>query len=395
MTSGGPTVSGVRESRAPLVGWLARLANINRLSDPAKCLLVSGLSLPFMVGWVVRLNVIGNNPDTARYVSRAFLPTMLAYQWVQLLGHVAIMLGGLYLRRKGVERAPKLVHAEIQWWFACFAFSFYALGPFTSPFGVLLLVLPVAGSVMFPPRPMVYGFASLALYCAAMIGLERLGVIPYAPFLATPPFENGRVVTSWIMAIGSPAIFAAVLVLAAHSWIVAQWRRREAELEVLIGTDPLTGVANRRVFFERLDAELARSTRHGNALSILMVDVDHFKTINDQHGHQVGDVVLASIAGCLRETLRTADLVARYGGEEFSIILPETSLAEATRAAERLGERIRGERFGNPRNAIRVTVSVGVATVRPGEASDQLVYRADAALYEAKHGGRDRVTLAS
>ena len=75
------------------MGWLARLATINRLSDPAKCLLVSGLTLPFMVGWVLRLTQIRDNPDTATYVSRAFLPTMLTYQWVQLLGHVGIILG--------------------------------------------------------------------------------------------------------------------------------------------------------------------------------------------------------------------------------------------------------------------------------------------------------------
>ena len=356
---------------------------------------MSGLTLPFMVGWVVRLSAIRANPDTARYISRAFLPTMLAYQWAQLVGHVLIIACALVLRSRGRFRVRWLVHAEIQWWLASFAFSFYALGPFTSPFGVLLLVLPVAGSLIFPARPMVYGFVMLGLYSVLMIGLERAGVIPYAPFLERPPFEDGRLVNSWITSIGGPAIFAAALVLAAHSWIVAQWRLRERELEVLIGTDPLTGVANRRVFFERLDAELARSRRHGNALSLLMVDVDHFKSINDRHGHQVGDVVLADIATGLRDTLRTADVVARYGGEEFSIILPETGLEEATRAAERVRAAIAAHRFPVAAGAVQVTVSVGVACMQPEEAADQLVFRADAALLDAKRSGRDRVTLAA
>jgi diguanylate cyclase (GGDEF)-like protein len=395
MSDTGPTASGVRVTRGQRGGWLARLATVNRLSDPTKCLLVSGLTLPFMVGWVVRLSAIRANPETARYISRAFLPTMLAYQWAQLVGHVLIVACALVLRSRGRFRVRWLVHAEIQWWLACFAFSFYALGPFTSPFGVLLLVLPVAGSILFPARPMVYGFAMLGLYSVLMIGLERAGVIPYAPFLERPPFEDGRLVNSWIVSIGSPAIFAAALVLAAHSWIVAQWRLRERELEVLIGTDPLTGVANRRVFFERLDAELARSRRHGNALSLLMVDVDHFKSINDRHGHQVGDVVLADIATGLRDTLRTADVVARYGGEEFSIILPETGLEEATRAAERVRAAIAAYRFPVAAATVQVSVSVGVACMLSDEAADQLVFRADAALLDAKRSGRDRVTLAA
>jgi diguanylate cyclase (GGDEF)-like protein len=374
---------------------LAGLATFNKLSDPSKCLLVSGLTLPFLLGWVVRLGQIRDNPDTARYVSRDFLPTMLTYQWAQLLGHVAIILGALLLRRQGKVHAPLLVHAEIQWWLVCFAFSFYALGPFTSPFGVLLLVLPVAGSLMFPPRAMLYGFAALALYCAVFIGLERAGVIPYAPFMAAPPFEGGRPVNSWVLAIGAPAIFASALVLAAHLWIVAQWRRRERELELLIGTDPLTGVANRRVFFERLAAEVSRAARHGRAMSILMIDVDHFKAVNDRYGHQLGDVVLAAIAQGLRDTLRTADVVARFGGEEFAIILPDTGLDEATRAAERVRVHVREQRFGNPRDAIRATVSVGLATLMSDETGDDLVFRADAALLIAKRGGRDRITLAS
>jgi diguanylate cyclase (GGDEF)-like protein len=184
-------------------------------------------------------------------------------------------------------------------------------------------------------------------------------------------------------------------VLAAHLWIVAQWRRRERELEVLIGTDPLTGVANRRVFFERLAAEVSRAARHGRAMSILMIDVDHFKAVNDRYGHQLGDVVLAAIAQGLRDTLRTADVVARFGGEEFAIILPDTGLDEATRAAERVRVHVREQRFGNPRDAIRATVSVGLATLMSDETGDDLVFRADAALLIAKRGGRDRITLAS
>jgi diguanylate cyclase (GGDEF)-like protein len=130
-------------------------------------------------------------------------------------------------------------------------------------------------------------------------------------------------------------------------------------------------------------------------MSILMVDVDHFKQVNDRHGHQLGDVVLAAIAQGIQATLRTPDLVARFGGEEFAIILPDTALEEATRAAERVRMHIREQRFGNPRDAIQVTISVGIATLEKGETRDDLIFRADGALLEAKRSGRDRITLAS
>ncbi len=373
---------------------LQRLATLDSLSDPIKCLLVSSITLPFMVGWVARLTAIQRDPTTARYVSRAFLPTMLAYQWAQAIGHALIIVLALALHKLGKRQAPWLVHLEIQWWFACFSFSFYALGPFTSPFGVLLLVLPVAGSLIFPPRAMFYGLVMLGIYSALMIGLERLGQIPYAPFLAYPPFEDGRLVGSWVASIGAPAIFASVVVLTLYSWIVVQWRRRERELELMIGTDPLTGVSNRRVFFERLREEMTRQARHGGAVSVLMVDVDHFKDVNDRYGHQAGDQVLVSIANALRASLRTTDIVSRYGGEEFALILPETDAEAAQLAAERVRAAVREFEYATLKSAARVTISVGIATMRAEEELDQLVSRADQALYRAKEAGRDRVEFA-
>jgi len=157
-------------------------------------------------------------------------------------------------------------------------------------------------------------------------------------------------------------------------------------------TDPLTGVGNRRRLDERLSAEIDRSGRHGDALSLVMCDLDHFKHINDTFGHDAGDRVLAAFAGLLRAQVRSSDLVARYGGEEFLMVLPQTAGA----SAERFAERMRGalERTADPGVPRRVTASFGVAQWRAGESGEESIRRADRALYRAKQEGRNRVATA-
>ena len=168
--------------------------------------------------------------------------------------------------------------------------------------------------------------------------------------------------------------------------------RKEAELERLAITDPLTGLYNRRFFQSRLGVEIERAKRYGRVLSLVMLDVDNFKEINDQRGHQFGDHVLAEVGKILRGNVRASDIVCRYGGEEFAVLLPETPPEQAGRAAEKLRTCLK-ERFQGGRDPVALTVSLGVASYpSPGVADENaLVRRADAALYEAKGLGRDRV----
>lgn len=164
-----------------------------------------------------------------------------------------------------------------------------------------------------------------------------------------------------------------------------------ARLVELARTDPLTGLANRRAFDERLAAELARARRDGSPVSLALIDLDRFKRVNDLHGHAVGDAVLREVAGRLRDVARGTDLVARLGGEELAWLLPGTGLGAAMEAAERLGARIRGAPFGR---AGRQTASIGVAEAVPGDLPGDLLRRADGALYRAKDGGRDACVAA-
>jgi two-component system chemotaxis family response regulator WspR len=168
-----------------------------------------------------------------------------------------------------------------------------------------------------------------------------------------------------------------------------------AALERLSNHDGLTGLANRRHFDEVMLREWRRSARAESPLSLILMDVDHFKRFNDTHGHLLGDDCLRRVAACLKRSLwRITDLGARYGGEEFVALLPETPNAGAVHVATRLRVEVASEKIphGHPEAGPQVTLSMGVATVvpRPAEPPARLVAMADEALYSAKRGGRDR-----
>lgn len=173
---------------------------------------------------------------------------------------------------------------------------------------------------------------------------------------------------------------------------VTQRRRLEQELARQAVTDPLTGLLNRRGFAAQAGHEVDRSARFGRPVSALMIDVDAFKPVNDEHGHAAGDAVLAALGSRVRSTIRRVDVAARVGGDEVAIVLPETGLEAARAAGERLRHAIVSEPFPTPAGPISLTVSIGVASLHgPAESLENLLRRADGALYEAKSGGRDRV----
>jgi len=155
-------------------------------------------------------------------------------------------------------------------------------------------------------------------------------------------------------------------------------------------TDPLTGLANRRAYDEELARRIAQRRRHGTPVSIVVVDIDHFKRFNDTFGHQAGDEVLRCVAGILQRTMRQSDVVARLGGEEMAVVLPGGNVDEACMAAERARRAIDEARFHHDGHELHVTISLGVAERKEHEDGAALSKRADAALYAAKKAGRNR-----
>jgi len=165
-----------------------------------------------------------------------------------------------------------------------------------------------------------------------------------------------------------------------------QYKKR---LELMAVTDGLTGLYNHRFIFERLEEEIAKVSRYGRPLSVIMLDIDNFKRVNDTFGHRVGDEVIQSVAHAIIANTRKSDVVGRYGGEEFLILLPETDLSAAKVVAEKIRSTVAQLRFETKELAI--TISAGVAQAQKDESYEALVNKADTNLYQAKRSGKNRV----
>jgi len=161
-------------------------------------------------------------------------------------------------------------------------------------------------------------------------------------------------------------------------------------LEAMLFEDPLTKLSNRRFILTQLAAAVSAARRHERALSVAIVDIDHFKSVNDEHGHAAGDRVLAAVASSMRHHLRAEDQLGRLGGEEFLALLPDADARAAATTAEKLRAAVAALAVGHDGVELAVTISAGWAAW-DGESPEELLRRADEALYEAKRGGRDRV----
>jgi diguanylate cyclase (GGDEF)-like protein len=185
-----------------------------------------------------------------------------------------------------------------------------------------------------------------------------------------------------------------LLLVALPPVILLQRSLMHQQLAAAARTDPKTGLLNATAWQREADAEVARALRSGTPLALLLVDVDHFKRVNDRHGHLIGDQVLRSLAAELRQQVRESDVVGRFGGEEFTILLPRTGAAEACGIAERLRSSTNLLSVGASEPRVTVTVSIGVAALgQHGRDLFELLAAADLALYRAKDAGRNTVCL--
>ena len=189
------------------------------------------------------------------------------------------------------------------------------------------------------------------------------------------------------------ALVLFVIVLAGVVVVAVRKFRQARQLQRLASTDELTGLANRRALLAFADDALEQAQRSGTALAVLMIDIDHFKRINDSHGHATGDQVLRHVARVLGAGLRERDRLGRLGGEEFLAVLPGAALPQAQQVAERMRGAIDATPLIGPSGEVRFTVSIGVAGAREAESATALIDRADAALYRAKNGGRNAVAV--
>ncbi|MHB8623314.1 MAG: GGDEF domain-containing protein [Sulfuricaulis sp.] len=253
---------------------------------------------------------------------------------------------------------------------------------------LILSLLPLRRLVnQLPPGPLRFRWFILT----ALILLFIAGYFGYAKANWDRHFAANDLIVPAVFFLGSLFVLLANFL----SLQTAVVMRRLAVLEHENITDPLTGIYNRRYLDRRLPDEVARAQRYGAPLSVLLADIDHFKRVNDIHGHQVGDVVLSNLGKLVVNTVRNTDIVVRYGGEEILIITPNTSAATATRLAERLRQKVEESVLApDADKLLHVTVSIGVAFYGRdiGDAST-LIKSVDAALYRAKHEGRNCVAV--
>lgn len=249
-------------------------------------------------------------------------------------------------------------------------------------------------------------FFSVAMVWFGLVTV-RLGRVPGRYFLLAAVVAMfgtaGTALTVWwglpytqigFHAAGWGVVAEGMLLALALAYRMRETQRKRILAERLARIDPLTSLLNRRAFMEQAGAVWSTASRNQRPLAVIMGDLDFFKSINDQHGHGVGDQVLVEVSRVLLETCRSGDLAARWGGEEFVVVLPETDAAKATRLAERLRHEIGRLRVSNGIRTISFTASFGVAERGAHQTLDELIADADRSLYDAKSQGRDRVCCA-
>ena len=278
---------------------------------------------------------------------------------------------------------------------------------------MLLVILYMSGLMLLAPELrgiMILGYLNIMpfgvfrLTGRAFVGISLFTIVCYSLVIFSTHYSTSKLLVPEFEVVIGVALMTSLLVYAfigreffilrkAYGEKNSELRRALARIEELAVTDELTGLNNRRYLLKTLEKQRALSIRQGIPFVVAFIDIDYFKRVNDEHGHRIGDQVLAELAHLLRVSVREIDLAARYGGEEFVLLLSGLNLEAATGVLERIRVSVENHRFSELE--LEQRVSIGVAQYRPDEASEDVLNRADRMLYEAKRLGRNRITLES
>jgi diguanylate cyclase (GGDEF)-like protein len=270
----------------------------------------------------------------------------------------------------------------------------YFQGNLTMAVGVVLTGAPMLGFILFRSTPVLFALAiGLILQVTLSVGAIKQWW-PYAPQVRIPLGADNQLSTFWSSAmysISAPYFFIITLL----SWYTLRgWRQREDKIRYLSVTDPLTGLPNRRSIITILENERENCRLNRQPLSVVMIDLDHFKKTNDQYGHAAGDEVLRQAARRMKASLRSSDSLGRFGGEEFLLLLPGVGEQESVALAERCRQSLCEKEVALPEGqSLAISGSFGLfhATRPDSDSVETMLSNADSALYEAKEGGRNRV----
>lgn len=370
-----------------------RLAAALEWSAVDKSLILIALLIPLYFQYILWSIYVLNRADRDMLVHVDVVHKfMIVEAWVILVG-IGIALIGLMLRR----RWPNLQlfqYVALQFYALSLVLMSYSIGTLSFCSGVVLLGGPIFGFILHDRLPVWLAFITALIAIVGLSYASVLGYLPYAPvrMASSDPVSDLFWMNSTLFFAAPFLIFLTLMADQMLAW----WRVREERIHQLSRTDALTNLHNRRSILELLEQELTRLRRKPAPLSVVILDLDHFKKVNDTWGHPMGDRVLQIAARILRESVRESDHVGRYGGEEFMLILPDTDLAEAMIVLERCRQQlIAAEVVTDDQDRLQITASFGLVCQdrTPLLASQQLIQHADEALYAAKANGRNRIEV--
>lgn len=371
------------------------LAELLDWTDRDKACALALLTVPLILFYYLWLTLTWHFTEfSKKYFNPESVDLLITIYSASCLGWLGLFSAGVILKRFNLS--PKTYSTiVINFYGLSLVPQGYMIGLMTPLTGLILLGATLVGFVLFDFRRVFIAFLINLLLIGGFSWFTASGAIPYAPLFDSLPVSKETAEPYWIVSqflLGLPFVAGAVSL---NQSLLARWRAREAATRRLSMTDELTGLANRRAILSTASHEISRASRNNGSTSLAILDLDHFKNINDNYGHDVGDLVLKHAASVLTACLRNADWVGRYGGEEFVIMLPETTWQETSLVLERCRHQLEitpvilesGE-------ALVVTASFGVFNLRGCQVSlDEALKRADQALYKAKESGRNRVAL--
>ncbi|MCB0219947.1 MAG: GGDEF domain-containing protein [Chrysiogenetes bacterium] len=369
-------------------GLIKHWSEIDRAMAPALIMLViTGAS--WAITAVALLSPHISQHYNVPFVREFYIP------WHQLLACVWIaeIAWGLWARKRRGTHPGYILFVALTFAVGATLFCYFA-GLFVGPFIGGYIAATVIVLILFEPRPayIAVGF-SLALLIALWLG-EVFQIIPSSPLLKSIPLNDGVADGWWVGMIGSLLILISIITLGLTAVMISRERRSEAALLYLSETDFLTGLRNRRAFLRAAHAELSRAQRHQHPIAMAMLDLDHFKYVNDEHGHDAGDEVLACVAEIMQKSLRAHDHVGRWGGEEFVLVLSDIEEGDVRAVLERLRLQVEQNPCALAKGkSVSITVSIGYTIMTPGPEpldATELISAADQALYRAKTNGRNQ-----
>lgn len=373
--------------------WRRRLSAALEWNAVDKGLILLVAILPIYCQYLLWSLYVLSRSDRERLVNVSLVTEIMKIEVAFIAIGIFILLAGLYLRRK---RPDSIFFQTITLHF--FALTLvamsYSIGTASFCAGLVLLGAPVFGFILLD-RKAVWGTTITALVVLVTLSYMTVyDLLPYAPVMVTPTDQTSRLFWMNSIFFFAAPFFVPIILMADQ--MLMWWREREDKIRHMSRTDALTGTHNRFSILNILDLEVARSTEFQEPLSVVILDLDHFKKVNDQWGHPTGDLVLKTAAEVLRQNIRECDSLGRYGGEEFVIIIPNADKIETQKIIERCRIALAQTKIlSESQVLINVTASFGVVNVaQPAEQTIEaytLIKTADEALYIAKHNGRNRI----